>query len=281
MAQTILMIDSDPEFLGLLARGLARKDRNVIAAQSGREGVWKAREMQPDVITLDILMPKVDGWIIYRKLRHACKAPIVVLTALAGAEDIARGVSLGVDDYLVKPCTIQRLAGRIQRVLEGGGEYGSRTNTHLVFDDGSLRVDLIDGASIRRESVVRLSRTESRLLTYLARRRGQTVSHQELLGHVWGPEYAQEVHYLDVYVRHLCQKIEVDPAHPRYIHTRSKAGYYFAGRAAPDGALARAPRPTKHAGTPLRLTHRLAAPMGRPLAHRPQPRTVVAQPRAT
>ena len=262
MTQTILMIDDDPEYLSLLVRGLARKGRTVITAHSGREGVWKARETQPDAITLDILMPDADGWIVYRKLRHVCKAPIIVLTALADAEDIACGVSLGVDDYLVKPCTMQRLGDRIQRVLANGGEYGSRTNAHLVFDDGTLRIDLIDGVSIQRESVARLSRTESRLLTYLARRRGQTVSHQELLGHVWGPEYTQEVHYLDVYIRHLCQKLEEDPAHPRYIHTRSKRGYCFAGRAAPDGALAARPRPAKHTGTLLRPAHQLAATMG-------------------
>jgi two-component system, OmpR family, KDP operon response regulator KdpE len=273
MPQTILMIDDDLEFLSLLVRGLARTGRTVITARSGCEGLWKARETQPDAITLEILMPEADGWIVYQKLRHICRAPIIVLTALADAEDIARGVSLGVDDYLVKPCTMQRLGDRIQRVLADGGEYGSRTNAHLIFDDGTLRIDLIDGVSVRRQSVVRLSRTESRLLTYLARQRGQTVSHQELLGHVWGPEYTQEVHYLDVYVRHLCQKLEEDPAHPRYIHTRSGGGYCFAG-----GALAARPRPAKHAVTPLRPVRQLATPLGRSPRHRREPRPV-AQPR--
>ena len=108
----------------------------------------------------------------------------------------------------------------------------AREDVQSTYDDGNLHVDLRDGTVRRHDQIVELTPTESRLLMYLASQRGRIVPHKELLINVWGPEYAKEMGYLSVYIRYLRQKIEDDPAHPRYICTRWKVGYYFAG----DGA---------------------------------------------
>jgi two-component system KDP operon response regulator KdpE len=224
MSHRILIIDDDLGLLALLQQWLELEGYAVVAAQGGREGIHKADGIRPDLIILDIMMPEMDGWITYQELRRVCEAPIIVLTAVATEESIAKGMALGVDDYMTKPCSFEELRLRIREAI-GRGAADHRL---VVFDDGRLHVDLVNGASVQNGEPIHLSPTESRLLLYLARRRGRTVSYEELLVNVWGPEYAEEVTYLDTYVRHLCQKIEDDPDHPRYISPNRSQGYRFA-----------------------------------------------------
>jgi two-component system KDP operon response regulator KdpE len=176
-------------------------------------------------------MAEMDGWTTCQRLRHICDTPIIMLTAKSGGDDIVKGLSLGADDYLTKPCSFDELKARIQTVLRRSGK-SLRSDMEAVFDDGHLRVDLTEGTVMRQGQVVELTPTESRLLMYLASQRGRIVPHKELLVNVWGPEYAKEVGYLSVYIRYLRQKIEDDPADPQYICTRWKVGYYFVGASA-------------------------------------------------
>ena len=193
-------------------------------------GLREAERVPPDLVLLDIMMPKMDGWSTFRQLRSICDAPVIMLTAMATKEDLAKAESLAVDDFLTKPCSSNELRSRIGCAL---GERSSGAHDRCVlFDDGHLRVDLMHGARLVRQESVRLTPTESRLLLYLARRKGQTVPHKELLVNVWGPEYEEELRYLDIYVRHLCQKIENDPRNPRYILNDQGRGYCFADMAA-------------------------------------------------
>jgi len=228
MNEKVLLIDDDSGLLTLLQLGLERDGFSVITARSGQEGVRKAYEHHPDVIILDVMMAEMDGWTTCQRLRHICDTPIIMLTAKSAGEDVIKGLSLGADDYLTKPCSFDELKARIHTVLRRSGA-SLQGDRETVFDDGVLHVDLRDGTVIKRGEVIELTPTESRLLMYLASQRGRIVPHRELLVNVWGPEYVDEVGYLSVYVRYLRQKIEDDPANPHYICTRWKVGYYFVG----------------------------------------------------
>jgi len=231
MNEKVLLIDDDAGLLTLLQLGLEREGFTVVTAKNGKEGIRQAYETRPDVVVLDIMMAEMDGWTTCQRLRHVCDTPIIMLTAKTGGDDIIKGLSLGADDYLTKPCSFDELKARIRAVLRRSGEPG-RDGVQSVYDDGTLHVDLRDGTVRRNDQIVELTPTESRLLMYLASQRGRIVPHKELLINVWGPEYAKEMGYLSVYIRYLRQKIEEDPAHPRYICTRWKVGYYFAGEGA-------------------------------------------------
>jgi DNA-binding response OmpR family regulator len=231
MNEKILLIDDDSGLLTLLQLGLQRDGFQVFTAESGKEGVRQAYEHRPDVIILDIMMAEMDGWTTCQRLRHICDTPIIMLTAKSGGEDVIKGLSMGADDYLTKPCSFDELKARIHTVLRRSGANG-RVERQAVFDDGVLRVDLKDGTVVKRGEPVELTPTESRLLLYLASQRGRIVPHRELLVNVWGPEYAKEVGYLSVYIRYLRQKLEDDPSDPYYICTRWKVGYYFVGEEA-------------------------------------------------
>lgn len=228
MDATVLLIDDDPGLLTLLRLGLERDGFAVHTAANGKDGIRKAYEHRPDVIVLDIMMDGMDGWTTCLRLRQVCDTPIVMLTALASGNDIVKGLSLGADDYLTKPCDLAELRARIRALLRRSGRDADVSETRRVYDDGVLHVNLWSGTVKLRGQVVDLTPTELRLLMYLASQRGRIVSRRELLVNVWGPEYAKEVSYLSVYIRYLRRKIEQDPANPRYICTRWKVGYYFA-----------------------------------------------------
>ena len=173
-------------------------------------------------------MPEMDGWMTCQRLRYVSDTPIIMLTARALRPDVVKGLSLGADDYLTKPCNLDELKARIQTGLRRTGAR-SDDSWRTTYDDGNLHIDLTDGTVTRRGEVIPLAPTESRLLMYLVCQKGRIVPKKELLNNVWGPEYEDEVGYLSVYIRYLRRKIEDDPSDPRYIHTRWRVGYYFAG----------------------------------------------------
>jgi len=231
MNEKVLVIDDDSGLLTLLRLGLEREKFQVVTANSGKEGLRKAYEARPDVIILDIAMPEMDGWLTCQRLRNMCDTPIIMLTARTDRADVLKGLSLGADDYLTKPCSFDELKARIHTVLRRA-QAGSRDKWRDTYDDGNLRIDLRDGTVSRWGETISLTPTESRLLLYMVSQKGRIVPHRELLTSVWGPEYAEEVGYLSVYIRYLRRKVEEDPANPHYIRTRWGMGYYFAGNGA-------------------------------------------------
>ena len=228
MNEKVLIIDDDPGLLTLLQLGLERDGFMVITAESGKEGLRRAYEARPDVIVLDIMMPDMDGWVTCQRLRSMCDTPIIMLTARADQADVLKGLALGADDYVTKPCSFDELKARIRTVLRRA-RAGSDEDWRAVYDDGVLHIDLEDGAVMRDGEPLHLTPIESRLLMYLVSQKGRIVPHKELLVSIWGPEYAEELSYLSVYIRYLRRKIEQDPSNPRYIRTRWRMGYYFAG----------------------------------------------------
>lgn len=228
MNEKILVIDDDPGMFTLLRLGLEREGFTIISASDGKEGLRQAYETRPDVIILDVMMPGMDGWTACRRLRNMCDAPILMLTAKKDRSDILRGLYMGADDYLVKPCSFDELKARIRAVIRRVSSSG-RDGWRIVYDDGNLRIDIKNGTVERQGEDVPLTPTESRLLTYLVSQKGRIVPHKELLVNVWGPEYVDAVDYLSVYICYLRQKIEENPSEPQYILTRWRKGYYFAG----------------------------------------------------
>ena len=232
MSAKVLVIDDDPGLLTLLRLGLGREGFTVVTAETGREGLRRAYETAPDVIILDIMMPDMDGWQACQRLRNVCDTPIIMLTARTGQADVLKGLSLGADDYLTKPCSFDELKARIRAALRRA-RMGSPPTRRAAYDDGNLHIDLVNSVVTRRGEPVHLTPTESRLLMYLVNQAGRIVPHEELLSSVWGPGCVEEKGYLSVYICYLRRKIEDDPDSPAYIRTRWGIGYYFAG----DGAF--------------------------------------------
>ena len=226
MKHKVLVIDDDPELTKLLRIGLEKDGFDVITANSGKEGLSHAYENRPDIVILDVMMPEMDGWATCRRIRYMCDIPIIMLTAKTDKSDLLKGFSVGVDDYVEKPCSIEELRARIRAVLRRAGASDTWQD---AYDDGTLHIDLKNSIVKRDGETIDLTPTQTRLLMCLVSKRGNLVPHEELLTNVWGPAYAEEVSYLSVHIRYLRQKIEEDPSNPTYIRTRWGMGYYFAG----------------------------------------------------
>lgn len=227
MNETVLVIDDDPQLLNLLRLVLRREGFRVVTAETGEDGLRMAYDAHPDLVILDLMMPEMDGWVVCQRLRTVCDVPILILTARSARQDVIKGLALGADDYIVKPCDLQELVLRVRALLRRSRNAASG-EWREVYDDGVLRVDLISGVVSRDGAPIHLTPIEARLLAYLVGQRGRVVPHRELLSNVWGPEYAEETGYLSVYIRYLRRKIEEDPSNPRYVCTRWGVGYYFA-----------------------------------------------------
>jgi two-component system KDP operon response regulator KdpE len=226
MSNRVLVIDDDSGLLTLLSIGLGREGLDVITARDGRDGLRKAYECHPDVVILDITMPEMDGWTTCMRLRQVTDVPIIVLTALGDSDSVVKGLALGADDYVTKPCSFDVLKARIRTALRHRGER-QNGDPETILNDGNLCIDLVRQTVTRQGIAIDLTPTESRLLLYLAQHRGRVVPHRELLTHVWGPQYANESKYLGVYVRYVRAKIEDDPSNPVYITTKHRVGYSF------------------------------------------------------
>lgn len=222
----VLVIDNDPGLLALLSIGLAREGFDVVTARDGIEGLRKAYALHPDVVVLDVMMPEMDGWTTCERLRQVSDVPIILLTAVSDTQSVVKGLELGANDYVTKPCSFDILKARVRAAMRHKSE-GQRGVSDTVFDDGNLRIDLTAQTVTRMGKPVDLTPTEMRLLMYLASQKDRIVPHRELLTHVWGPQYADETKYLGVYVRYVRQKIEDDPSSPTYLVTKHRVGYCF------------------------------------------------------
>jgi DNA-binding response OmpR family regulator len=240
---SILVVDDDLN-LRKLCSAAFEQEYKVYLAENGQQALKLVYQHRPDVILLDVTMPVMDGWETCRRIRDLVDVPIIMLTAHGADQDVVRGLDTGADDYVTKPFRPLQLAARIRAVLrrraraaeEGGPEV-------LSFDDGNLVVDTARRVAIVRGKEVNLSATEYRLLETLARHSGQVLTHDQILEHVWGHNYAGETGYVKTYVGLLRNKIEADPRKPEYIMARRGLGYFLEkrgkeGRSAADTAAA-------------------------------------------
>ncbi|GAC1361515.1 MAG: response regulator transcription factor [Herpetosiphon sp.] len=222
----VLVVDDEQRIVTFMRMNLELEGCRVIAAHNGREALERIRDDMPDIVLLDIMMPGLDGLEVLRRLRQGSNVPVIMLTARDEEDDRILGLELGADDYIGKPFSHRELISRMRAVLRRHLVQPPLQQTQLTIDD-RLTIDfakrevLIDGAPIS------LRPTEYRLLYHLVQNAGWVVPQDVLLTKVWGPEYREESHYLRLYVTYLRQKLEQDPAHPRYILTERGVGYRF------------------------------------------------------
>ncbi len=222
----ILVVDDEPRMVNFMRMNLELEGCRVISASNGREALEKARDEMPDVVLLDIMMPVMDGFETLRRLRQASSVPVLVLTAKDDEEDRIKGLELGADDYIGKPFSHRELVSRIRAVLRRYNTPPPAPQT-LVRVDDRLQIDFARREVLVNGERVNLRPTEYRLLYHLVQNAGYVMTHEQLLSKVWGPEYRDETHYLRLYITYLRQKIEEDPANPKYILTERGIGYRF------------------------------------------------------
>ena len=212
----------------MLKAQLERKDYLVVLASSGREGLQKAYQVRPELIILDIMMPGMDGWQVCRRLRELSGVPIIMLTARNMKGDVVKGLEAGADDYLTKPFSAAELNARIQAVMRRSNTPDDKTSSRSSFySNGYLSVDFERRIVRARGQRVDLTPTEFKLLSCLIRNEGRVLPHRYLLTEVWGPEYADDLDYVKLYIRYLRLKIEDNPSDPTYILTEWGIGYRF------------------------------------------------------
>jgi DNA-binding response OmpR family regulator len=239
----ILVVEDDLTLLETLEYNLAAEGYEVITAADGLAALEVAREAQPDVIVLDVMLPRLDGLEVCRILRRETSVPILMLTARADEVDRIVGLEVGADDYLTKPFSMRELLARVKALLrrvrliredafaalsaDGVAGKDVRAAQQMVFGDLVIDVDRRD-VLLRGESL-RLKPKEFELLLFLARHAGMALSRDLLLDRVWGYEFAGGSRTVDVHVRWLREKVEADPANPQLIVTVRGVGYCFEG----------------------------------------------------
>jgi two-component system KDP operon response regulator KdpE len=222
--EKIVVVDDDPLIVRLLQTNLVKAGYRVLSASDGEEGLEAVARELPDLVILDLMLPKLDGYEVCRQIREFSLVPIVLLTAKGEQVDKLRGFEMGADDYLTKPFSPPELLARMRAVLRRS-QQGAPPAAASVLRCGQLTIDLVKRRVSIGDEAVRLTRTEFQLLQQLALNAGKALSHTELLSKVWGPEYRDDRDYLWAYIRHLRRKLEADPQHP--IHIQSEPGYGY------------------------------------------------------
>lgn len=232
---SVIAADDDPQLLRLVTRNLQMDGYDVTAVSDGQQALEQVEAHMPDLVLLDLMMPKLDGFTVLQRVREFSNLPIIILTARGADQDKIRGLDLGADDYLTKPFSVDELLARVRAVLRrsqsnahndvGHGAQATTTLGDLTIDYGQRRVTMAG-----RE--IELTPVEYRVLAYLAQNAGRVITQDLLLTHVWGEEYEGESHLLQVNVNRLRRKLEPDPAHPRYLLTKTGVGYMLASNPA-------------------------------------------------
>ena len=222
----ILVVDDEPRIRDLVRLNLEMEHYGVIEAANGVEALDRLRENLPDLVMLDVMMPEMDGFETLRAIREVSTVPVVMLTVRQSEQDRIHGLDLGADDYLAKPFSPRELLSRIRALLRRSFMAPPSRKTEIIVDP-DLKIDFSRHEVIVRGQKVVLRPTEYRLLYHLVSNAGHLLTHETLLSKVWGREYRDEAHYLRLYITYLRQKIEKDPAHPKYILTERGVGYRF------------------------------------------------------
>lgn len=222
---TILLVEDDATLADTLRYNLERESYTVISASDGMTALELARSADPDIVVLDVMLPRLDGFSVCRILRKESSVPVIMLTARQDEVDRIAGLELGADDYLTKPFSVGELLARIRAILRRtdratGLERDIVTIGTIKLDTGSRRI-------WRDDSEVQLSQKEFDLLACLMRNRGLALSRDVLLERVWGFDYVGDGRTVDVHIRWLREKIEADPSTPEYVQTVRGIGYRF------------------------------------------------------
>ena len=226
MAKTILVVEDEQDIANIISFNLKRNGFDTLVAYDGPTGLKMALEQAPDLILLDVMLPGMDGFEICRRVRAQSQVPIIMLTAREEESDKILGLELGADDYVTKPFSNRELIARIRanmRRFSAAEAPAAKAAGHK-----GLEISEEDTAVYKDGKPIDLSVREFDILSYLAAEPGRVVSREELMEKVWGFEYYGDLRAVDVAIRRLREKIEDEPAQPKYIITKRGLGYYFA-----------------------------------------------------
>ncbi|MFL5589265.1 MAG: response regulator transcription factor [Ktedonobacteraceae bacterium] len=226
-AKRILLAEDEVALRDFVSRNLRARGFEVLEASNGLEAVARWERENPHLLILDVMMPRMDGLEVCRRVREHSAVPIIVLTALDSESDKVSALDLGADDYLTKPFGVEELLARVRAVLRRTQWEAMPPTDSGIKQFGDLEVDLTGHIVRLRGEEVRLSPIEFALLEQLITNAGKVLTHRMLLQRIWGPEYGGEAEYLRVYINRLRHKLEPDPANPRYILTEAGVGYRF------------------------------------------------------
>ena len=230
----ILIVEDDRTLLDVLKYNLEKEGYNVVIATDGSQAIKVALSEKPELVILDIMLPQLDGFEVCRILRKELTMPILMLTAKVDEIDKVVGLEMGADDYVTKPFSMRELLARIRAMLRRMEMMKQETVSvgeaaSPAIEIGEFEIDLARHKVSRGGCIIDLSPKEFELLALLMKNRGQVFSRNRLLEKVWGYEYEGDTRTVDVHIRWLRRKIEVDPANPRYILTVRGVGYKFEG----------------------------------------------------
>ncbi len=233
MSNRVLVVDDEHSIVDILKYNLEKRGLEVSVAFDGEEGLRLARESDPDVILLDVMLPKLDGFEVCRTLRaEGNSVPIIMITAREEETDKVFGLELGADDYITKPFSMRELVARVRTNMRraasmasvGAEDPAAQTRIRGVVIDKARRAVFKDGKEIET------TQREYELIKFLAENPGKVVSRQELMSEVWQYDYFGDLRAVDVAVRRLREKLEDNPSEPQYVMTKRGAGYYFADK---------------------------------------------------
>jgi two-component system KDP operon response regulator KdpE len=223
----ILVAEDESPLRDFVSRNLSARGFEVLEASNGLEAMALWQQKNPHLLILDVMMPRMDGLEVCRRVReHSATVPIIVLTALDAESDKVAALDLGADDYLTKPFGVEELLARVRALLRRAYQEKPRPEGDIRHFN-ELEVDLAGHVVRRNGAKVHLSRTEFALLKQLIMHKGKVLTHRMLLQSIWGAQYGGEAEYLRVYINRLRQKLEADPAQPRYLLTEPGVGYTF------------------------------------------------------
>lgn len=220
----ILIADDEPKIRMFLRANLNARGYEVYLAQDGIEAVEMTGQVLPDLIILDVNMPRMNGIDACRRIREWADMPIIILSVRDEEKDKVKALDEGADDYVTKPFGMEELLARIRVAL--------RRTSHAaidipVFQAGNLKIDFTSRLVSINDEEIKLTRTEYELLTFLVNNADKVLTHREILHSVWGSEYGNELEYVRTFINQLRHKIEEDPANPQYIVTEQRTGYRF------------------------------------------------------
>ena len=229
MRKKVLVVDDEKSISDIIKFNLLKDGYDVEVAEDGDEALKKVYTMQPDLILLDVMLPKLDGFQVCRKIRESFNTPIIMLTAKEEEVDKVLGLELGADDYMTKPFGMRELLARVKanlrRVAIDHSKEGSQKSVQIT--SGNLKIDLERYEVKKDDTVIELTLREYELLKFLATQENQIFTREQLLKDVWGYEYFGDIRTVDVTIRRLREKIEDDSSNPRFIMTKRGIGYYF------------------------------------------------------
>lgn len=229
MAKRVLVVDDEKLIVKGIRFSLEQDGMEVDCAYDGEEALAYARDNDYDMILLDIMLPKLDGFEVCQQIREFSDVPIVMLTAKGDDMDKILGLEYGADDYITKPFNILEVKARIKAIMRRTGKKEKDGKDAKVIVKGDLKLDCESRRVFSKEKAINLTAKEFDLLELLAHNPNKVYSREDLLNLVWGYEYPGDARTVDVHIRRLREKIEVNPSDPKYVYTKWGVGYYFRG----------------------------------------------------